>query len=462
VGRISQRVVETSDVPDLAYPHAATDPEAVRHQNDPARLAVAWLLWEHRRQLAKATLAALVITAIMMLLIPNSYEAVVQLMPPDSNSLSGGMGMMTALMGMSDMGSSGGSSGGGGLASGIGELLGGQKIGALFIGILDSRTIGDRIVDRFDLRKVYWVKTYASARKKLASRTTVAEDKKTGIIRIAVEDHDRERATAMAQAYVSELDRLLAQVNTSAASRERVFLEQRLSLVDGQLQIDSKKLSEFASKNATLDPEEQGKAMVEASAVLQGELIAAQSELSGLEQIYTSENVRVRSLKAHVVELQNQLNKIGGKNYSGSATLDPADLYPPMRQLPVLGLEYAGLFRRVKVDEAVFELLTKEYELAKVQEAKETPSVKVLDLARLPEKPSWPPRKWLTLAGGLLGFLLGGCWILGRQLWSEIDSAEPHKEFLCNVWGELKAFIREAAWRVRNRTPMLRGTSKSD
>jgi uncharacterized protein involved in exopolysaccharide biosynthesis len=458
VGRVSQRVIETPEVPDVTHRRAAPDPADARPQSDqPARLAIAWLLWEQRRRIAKATLAGLIISAIVTLFIPNTYQAVVQLMPPDSNSLSGGMGMLTALMGMSDLGSSGGSSGGGGgLASGLGDLLGGQKVGALFIGILDSRTIADRIIDRFDLRKVYWLKTYASARKKLASRTAIAEDKKTGIIRIAVEDHDRERAVEMAQAYVSELDRLLAQVNTSAASRERTFLEQRLSLVDGHLQEDSKRLSEFSSKNATLDPEEQGKAMVESAAVLQGQLIAAQSELSGLEQIYTSENIRIRSLKAHVAELQDQLNKLSGKNYAGATTLDAADLYPPLRQLPVLGLEYAELYRRVKVDEAVFGLLTKEYELAKVQEAKETPSVKALDLARLPEKPSWPPRKLLTLAGGFVGFLLGGCLVVGRQLWSELDSTEPHKEFLFIVWSETKAWIRDTAWRIRSRISKIR------
>ena len=452
MGRISQRVIEAPEVPDVTHRRNAPDSGEAGHQSDqPVRLAIAWLIWEQRRQIAKATLTALVISALVTLLIPNSYQAVVQLMPPDSNSLSGGMGMLTALMGMSDLGSSGGSGGGGGLASGLGDLLGGQKVGALFIGILDSRTIADRIIDRFDLRKLYWLKTYASARKKLASCTTIAEDKKTGIIRIAVEDHDRQRAVGIAQAYVSELDRLLAQVNTSAASRERAFLEQRLSLVDAELQRDSKKLSEFSSKNATLDPEEQGKAMVESAAVLQGQLIAAQSELSGLEQIYTGENIRVRSLKAHIAELQDQLNKLSGKNYAGATTLDSADLYPPLRQLPVLGLEYAELYRRVKVDEAVFGLLTKEYELAKVQEAKETPSVKALDLARLPEKPVWPPRKLLTLAGGFLGLLLGGCWVVGRQLWSEVDSTEPHKEFLSIVWSEIKAWIRMAAWEIRSR-----------
>ena len=451
--RVSQSVVETSAVSEVVYHRTQPASLAVEpEKNQSARLLIAWRLWEERARLAKAILAGLVITAVLVLLTPSSYQAIVQLMPPDNEALSGGMGLLTSLMGVADIGGGSSSSGGAGsLASGFSELLGGQKVGALFIGILGSRTIADRIIDQFDLRKVYWLKTYLATRKRLASRTTITEDKKTGIIRIAVEDHNRERAVGIATAYVTELDRLLAHVNTSAASRERAFLEQRLSLVNRELESDAKNLSEFSSKNATLDPEEQGKAMVEAAAVLQGQLIAAQSELSGLEQIYTPENVRVRSLKAHVVELQNQLDKLGGKNYSGSAHLDPTDLYPPLRQLPVLGLQYADLYRRVKVDEAVFELLTKEYELAKVQEAKETPSVKVLDAARIPEKPSWPPRKLLTLAGGFVGFLVGACWIVGTQLWDELDSTEPHKEFLSTVWTDVKSLTHRTVWQVRKR-----------
>jgi uncharacterized protein involved in exopolysaccharide biosynthesis len=466
MGRISQRIDETVEVHDVPYRGTEPDPVAVeRSGHQSAALAFARLLWEQRARLAKATVAGLVIAAVGTLLIPNRYQAVIQLMPPDGNSLSGGMGTLTALMGMSRLGSGSGSPGG--LVGGLGEVLGGGKVGALFIGVLESRTVADRIIDRFDLRKIYWLKTYTSARQKLASRTIIDEDKRTGIIQIAVEDHDRERAVAIAQAYVSELDRLLAQVNTSAASRERAFLEQRLSLADAQLENDSKKLSQFSSKNATLDPQAQGKAMVEAAAVLQGQLIAAQSELSGLEQIYTTENVRIRSLKAHIAELQNQLNKLDGKNYSGATTLDSADLYPSLRQLPVLGLEYADLYRRVKVDEGVFELLTKEYELAKVQEAKETPVVKVLDAARLPEKRSWPPRGWLTAVGAVLGFLLGSCWIVGKELWNEIDSAEPHKEFLSNICRETWAWIAETRWQIRSRLSKVRGpgnspTSRSD
>jgi uncharacterized protein involved in exopolysaccharide biosynthesis len=289
------------------------------------------------------------------------------------------------------------------------------------------------MIDRFDLRRVYWRKTYAATRNKLASRVTFQEDKKSGIIRIGVEDRDRKRATAMAQAYVEELDALLAHVNTSAASRERVFLEQRLGAVRAELEDNTKDLSEFSSHNATLDPQDQGKAMLDAAAMLQGQVIAAKSELSGLQQIYTPENVRVRSLQAHISELERQLNALGGKGYTGSATLDSNSLYPSIRQLPVLDRQYLDLYRRAKIDETVFELLTESYEMAKVQEAKETPSVKVLDAARIPERKSWPPRTWLTVGGGFLAFLLASFWIMGAEQWSEVDANEPYKVFISEI-----------------------------
>lgn len=418
------------------------------------RGSVAWirLLWERRLLLMKTTLAALLSATVLTFLIPNSYESYVQLMPPDSSSLSGSSGMLGMLLAAGGMGGNS-TSGSGGVASGlagtVSDLLGGQKPGPLFIGILSSRTISDRIIDRFDLRKVYWKKTYVAARKKLLSRVEFTEDKKSGIIKIAVQDRDRQRATAMAQAYVDELNTLLAQVNTSAASREREFLEKRLTVVNAELGKASKDLSEFSSHNATLDPEDQAKAMLESAASLQGQLIAAKSELSGLQQIYTNENVRVRSLQAHIAELEQQLNNFGGKGYSGATALDPNSLYPPIRQLPVLGRQYLDLYRTVKIDETVYEMLTESYEMAKVEEAKETPSVKVLDAAKVPERSSGPPRPSLAFLGAVLGFLLGAAWIAGNEYWSAIDPHEPRKLFITEMltdircdWARVKARVK--------------------
>src|SRR5207253_2187866 len=127
---------------------------------------------------------------------------------------------------------------------------------------------------------------------------------------------------------------------------------------------------QFSSKNAAIDIKEQGKAMVEGAAILQGQLIAAQSELEGLRQIYTDNNVRVRSVRARIDELKHQLEKMGGKGENPSADSrqeqdSPAQqdsLYPSIRKLPLLGVTYADLYRRTRVQEAVFESLTKEYE----------------------------------------------------------------------------------------------------
>jgi uncharacterized protein involved in exopolysaccharide biosynthesis len=455
--RLTQTTLENPRDQDLVRSPDMLDADVGQEEGEPDLIPRLRLLWDRRRRLAKGTLVGLVGAAIIAFLIPSTYEASVQLMPPDNSALSGTSAILGLMLGAGGVGGgsgSGGSGAAGGLAGTVGDLLGAQKPGALFVGILSSRTLSDRMVDRFDLRKVYWLKTYMAARKKLASRVTFQEDKKSGIIRITVEDRDRNRAAAMAQAYVEELDALLARVNTSAASRERAFLEQRLTAVHAELEDATKELSEFSSRNATLDPQDQGKAMLDAAAMLQGQLIAAKSELSGLQQIYTAENVRVRSLEAHISELEHQINTLGGKGYAGSATLDSNSLYPSIRQLPVLGREYLDLYRRAKVDEIVFELLTESYEMAKVQEAKETPSVKVLDAARVPERKSWPPRTWLALGGGFLGFLFASVWIVGAERWSVGDPNEPYRVLLSEIsrdaqrdWKNLRARLGRFASR---------------
>jgi uncharacterized protein involved in exopolysaccharide biosynthesis len=453
---LSQATLDGPDNQDLANSDSVLEDDQLDQESGESQLLPRLrILWARRLILAKATAWALLIGFVVSWLIPDTYEASVQLMPPDSSSLSGSSAMLGLLMGAGGLGggsSSGSSSSAGGLAGTVGDLLGAQKPGALFIGILNCRTLADRMIDRFDLRGVYWVKTYMAARKKLSSRVVFQEDKKSGIIRITVEDRNRARSTAMAQAYVEELNALLARVNTSAASREREFLEKRLTAVNGELQDATKTLSEFSSRNAILDPQDQGKAMLDSAAILEGQLIAARSELSGLQEIYTSENVRVRSLQAHIDALQKQLNAFGGKDYSGATTLDQNALYPSVRQLPVLGREYLNLYRTAKIDETVYELLTESYEMAKVQEAKETPSVKVLDAARLPERKSWPPRFLLTLAAALLGLILTSVWTLATKSWSEGDPNEPSRLFIAEVLLDAKRDWRK--FRSRGNPPV--------
>lgn len=404
-----------------------------------------WLLWLNRSVLGHWTFRGLVIATIVVFLIPSYFESTTQLMPPDSHSNSG-LAMMAAMAMPGAAGLQGSELGG--IAS---DLLGMKDPGAIFAQMLSSRTIADRIIGRFDLRKVYGVRYWERARKKLTKRTEITVDRKSGIITITVTDNDRNRAAQIAQAYVEELDRLAAEVNTSAAHRERVFIEQRLKVVKQDLDKASNEFSQYSSQNATLDIKEQGVAMVEAAAVLQGQLIAAQSELEGLEQIYTEGNVRIRSLRARIEELQRQLKTVGGDTaHPGSSDPESGLGFPSIRKLPLVGVRWAELFRENKIQETVYELLTEQDELAKIEEAKETPVVKVLDAANTPEKKAGPPRILLILLGGILSFAAGCVWVIGKVAWHQIDSTDPRKQLANEIGCKLSAlwFRGKARWQA--------------
>lgn len=388
------------------------------------------LLWIKRRFLFRCGVAGLVAAILVAFLIPKRYESIAQLMPPDSQSPNG-LAMMTALSGSA-----------GGLGLLAGDLLGVKSTGALFVGVLRSRTVQDRIVDKFDLRKVYGDSLQIRAREDLSQRTAVMEDRKSGIITIAVTDHDPKRAAAIAGAYVEELNTLIAQVSTSSARRERIFLEDRLATVKLELESAEKDFSQFASSKGAIDIPAQGKAMVEAAAVLEGQLIAARSELEGLKQIYSDNNVRVRSTQARINELQQQLQRLGGTpgGASDNAAQSATDgSYPTMRQLPILGVPFADKLRRMRVEETVFETLTKQYELAKVQEAKEVPSVKILDAPVVPERKSGPPRLFIMATGTTLALIFAILWVWGSVRWQETDNRDPRKLFALEVYQTIAA-----------------------
>jgi uncharacterized protein involved in exopolysaccharide biosynthesis len=384
---------------------------------DPPRSAAGALkaidvLASYRHQLAQLAVGALVIFTAVAFLIPKRYEAVGRLMPPDqSNSASAMLGALTA-------------KGGDILGAAAGDALGLRTSGATVVGVLNSRTVQDDLINQFDLRKVYYEKRYEDARKLLQQRTDIAEDKKSGIITISVQDRDPERAALLARAYIDDLNVRIAKLTTSAARREREFLEARLTSVKQQLDDSTLQLSRFSSRNMTFDPQIQGKAMIEAGATLQGQLIAAETELSGLEQVYGPENSRVRSASARVGELRSKLRNMSGV---GDTKGGSGQLYPSLEQLPLLGNKYYDLARQAKINETVYEVLTKQYELAKVQEAKEIPSIRVLDEPVVPERKIWPPRFLIIILGTLLTLALGTVYILGRAGLNQLSEDDPRR-----------------------------------
>lgn len=342
-----------------------------------------------------------------------------------------------------------------------GNLLGMKNTGALFVSLLGSRTVQEQIVERFDLLKVYHTRYKTNARKILGQRTSINEDRKSGVISVTVWDGDPRRAHDIAKAYVEELDRLVSQVSTSSARRERMFIEQRLTSVRTDLEDAEKQFSAFASKNGALDIKEQTKAMVESAAVLQGQLIAAQSELQGLEQIYTESNVRVRSLRARVAELNAQLQRIGGTAPSSMDADKVSDeLYPSIRQLPLLGVQWADLYRRMKIQETVYELLNQQYELARIQEAKEIPTVNVIDPANLPEKRSYPPRLLVALLLTLIALLCSVGLILAADRWRSVDPGDPRRVFASHIIERCHEWLQTAKTHLHIGVLRVRGASR--
>lgn len=422
--------------PDLEHELAlVAEHAAVSRERRVARLA---LLWRERRFLYRCAAVGVVLSTVIAFLLPVRFTSTTRLMPPDQ----AGSGMASMLSALTKAGGELGALGS--------DLLGIRTSSDLFIGVLHSRTIQDRLVNKFDLRKVYGDRRREDARKELENRTDVTSDRKSSIITIKVSDKDPQRAAELAREYVSGLNDVVLTLNVSSAHKEKVFLEKRLVQVQQDLEAAEKDFANFASKNTAIDVKEQGKAMLGAAAEVEGQLIAAQTELEGLRQIYTANNVRVRSAQARIDELHRQLQKMGGKAGSTDSTAPPAtdDLYPAIRQLPILGVTYADLFRRAKVQEAVFETLTKQYELARVEEARETPSVKVLDEGDVPEKKSFPPRTLVILLGTILVLGLGAIYLLEAAHWQEIDAGSPGKILANDVLRTLRARARGLKKRV--------------
>jgi capsule polysaccharide export protein KpsE/RkpR len=451
---MSQRnlpVVESKPEPGLPTNGHGGSP----HEELNARVEHAQLLLKNRGLLLRFAIWGLLTAVIVALLIPAKYDSVTQLMPPDTDNTSSMM--LAALVNKGGDALSGYAGNLSGYAS---NLLGIKTSTAIFVGVLRSRTVEDALVDKFDLRGVYWVRRWEDARKELEDRTFISEDRKSGIITIRVRDHRPDRAQAMAQAYVDQLNIAVATLSTSSARREREFLETRLKAVKQDLDQAAQDFSQFASHNTAINIPEQGKAMVEAAARLQGVLIAAEAQRQGLVQVYSANNARVRAAQANIDELRRQLNELGGAGTGAGGSTSETPLYPSIRQLPLLGVTYADLYRRTKIQEAVYETLTKQYELAKVQEAKEIPTVKVLDRPNYPERKASPRYAPLLGFGVFIALAIGCTWVVGKHKWQTTDPSSQQKAFLLDVASTIK-IDTQMLWQQRRHLAkgLILGTS---
>ncbi len=402
------------------------------------------VLLRHRRFLARAVGIALLANIAIALLIPRQFQSTARIMPPESSG--SGTALLAALAGRSLGGDMLG-----GLAA---SLLGGRNTGSLFIDLLKSDTVTSRLVDRFQLQSVYGKRYRVDACKTLIRRTRVEQDKKSGVITITVTDESPQRARDMAQAYLDELNLVVNRTNTSSAHRERMFIENRLATVRTELDRAQEALSNFSSTNMTVDLKEQTRATVDAAATLEAELITTQGELTSLDQIYGDGNVRVRAAEARAANLRKELAKLGGTSASLSKDVDDDSgssvaqkssdnlSYPPLRQLPRLAVPYGNLYRNVRVQETVFELLTQQFEIAQIQEAKDTPVLSVIDTPGIPEKKSFPPRTLLILVLTLVEGLAISAFIIVRFHWRAVDPGDPRRMIAAEAADALRHALR--------------------
>jgi capsule polysaccharide export protein KpsE/RkpR len=387
------------------------------------------LFWDHRRIFVYVAVSVMLLSMAVAFSLPKQYESGARIMPPEQANTSAAM--LAALVGKG----AGGSSGGGGLAGLAGSLLGVKNNGALFVALLHSGTISGHLIDRFDLQQVYHKRYRLDAAKRLSHSTKITEDTKSGVITVVVTDETRDRARDLAQGYLDELNSLVARVNTSSAHREREFVEQRLNTVQDELQRAQLALSDFSSKNTTIDIREQTRATVDAGAKLEGQLIVGESELDSLRQIYGNQNVRVRAAEARNSILQRELQRANGQSRPDldEKDVDATHPYPALRQLPQLGVQWANLYRNVRIHETVFDLLSEEYETARIEEVKSVPTVSVIDFPGLPERKSGPHRTLIVLISTIFSAVVTAIYLMARRSWLAMDYQDPRRVLAVHI-----------------------------
>ena len=380
------------------------------------------LCWAKRGIVFGILAIGILISIVSALLQPNLYTSTTTLMPPNNTSpYSSIMNLLTSSSPAASFG---------------GEEFGMNSSGELYVSILDSRNVLDSLIARFDLLHHYRAHLMADARKSLEGRTKVTQDRKSGIISISVTDVNPVLASSIAQGYVIELNRVVTDNSTSSARRERIFLEGRVKDVKQELDDSSKELSQFSTKSGAIDIVSQEKSMVEAGLRLQGELAGGRSQLAALRQTYSEDNPRVRAAEARNAELQRQMDQMGGRHQQPESNAEVSKSgYPSADELPALGLTYFDLERKMRVDEALWEALTKQYEVAKVEEAEQIPTLRVLDAANVPERKSGPSRRLIVLTGALLSFLAALIAVFALSFWKEMDPEDEPKKLIAEVVG---------------------------
>lgn len=371
----------------------------------------------NKKKVVGIPLAISVLVAGLTLLIDNTYVATTKILPPQNQSST------SALLGQ---------------LGAIGAISGGSSAlknpNDIYIGILNSRTIADNMVDRFKLLDVYEVKKRSDARGAL-SKLTFVTNGKDGMISVDVEDKDPKRAAEMANAYVDELKKLNVSLAITEASQRRMLFEKQLSQVKKNLADAEVDLKTAQEKSGVIQLTGQAEAVIKGAAEVKAQIAAKEIVLRTMQTFTTVNNPDYIRERESLLGLQVQLKKL-----EVGANVGNGDISLSTRSVPEAGLEYIRKVRNVKYYEAIFEVIAKQYEIAKIDEAKEGATIQVLDPAIEPDKKSGPRRGLLVLVAFMFSGFLTLAYLSLKEIYRQAYGKDKYK-------GRLDSLSNRLSWK---------------
>ena len=353
------------------------------------------VIWKRRWVIGGLFSASVLTAMVVSFLMPKIYESTATLLPQIDSKEGGGLEALLA------------ASGAGGAAQSLGITMPGAPATPtdIFVAMLKSRIMADEVIKRFNLKELFEAKTMQDARKALEGNTKITVSKEK-VIKIMVEGKDPQRAADIANFYVSHLDRLNRTLNVSKASQNRAFIEKRLTETRVDLVKAEESLKVFQTQNKAVAMEAQSKVMIEAAAMIQAQISAQEVQLQVLSGYLSPDNPDLSRVRSGIEELKKQLILL--ESGRGGKGMLPGDrLHPAMITVPSLALDYGRLMRELKVQETLYTLLTSQYEQAKITEARDTPTVQVLDPAIPAEKKTKPSIRLNMMIAGVLALFVG-------------------------------------------------------
>lgn len=382
---------------------AQTEPQVLENSSEPVPpdseftlLDFVVLLLAHKRFVMRFVLGAFVLGVIVALVWPVSYESKVVLLPPSQGPGSGSsvLGQLGGLGALASLA-------GGGLLKNPTDM---------YVSLLTSRTVEDAMIQRFDLMKEYRVKRMVDARKALEQHTAVVPGAKDGLIRLTLEDRDPKRAAELANGYVEEFRRLSASLAITEAARRRLFFQQEVQQAKDSLTGAEDAMTKTEQSTGVLQIDSQARALIEAAAVLRAQVVAKQVQIEGMRSFAAEDNPNLILAKQELAALQEQLDKV-----AGSHTDAGSDINMSKGRVTQAGMEYLRRYRDLKYQETVYELLAKEFEIAKLDEAREGSIIQVVDAPVVPDKKSSPHRLLIVVGSTVSAFFLAVFWLLIRR-----------------------------------------------